>query len=86
MSIAAGSWRPASMANFAQELAHRIETLTDYNDLIDALVERARALMARPGVRTLGAGVTVPGLDRPPSGTGHPLAQRPRHRWPVAGA
>jgi predicted NBD/HSP70 family sugar kinase len=45
-----------------EERSHRIETLADYNDLIDALVDRARTLMARPGVRTLGAGVTVPGL------------------------
>jgi predicted NBD/HSP70 family sugar kinase len=45
-----------------EERSHRIETLADYNDLIEALVGRARTLMARPGVRTLGAGVTVPGL------------------------
>jgi predicted NBD/HSP70 family sugar kinase len=45
-----------------EERSYRIETLADYNDLIEALVGRARTLMARPGVRTLGAGVTVPGL------------------------
>ena len=45
-----------------EERMHRVETLGNYKDLIDALVKHARALMARPGVRTLGVGVTVPGL------------------------
>jgi N-acetylglucosamine repressor len=40
----------------------RVETLLDYDALIRALVNHARSLMARPGVRTLGIGVTVPGL------------------------
>jgi N-acetylglucosamine repressor len=41
---------------------HRVETVANYQELIDALVQQARALMARPGMRTLGVGVTVPGL------------------------
>ncbi len=45
-----------------EERMRWVETLGSYSDLIDALVEHARALMARPGVRTLGVGVTVPGL------------------------
>ena len=45
-----------------EDRTHRVETLARYQDLIDALVKQARALMARPGVRTLGVGVTVPGL------------------------
>jgi predicted NBD/HSP70 family sugar kinase len=45
-----------------EERMRRVETLGSYNDLIDALVEHARELMAQPGVRTLGVGVTVPGL------------------------
>ena len=45
-----------------EERTRRVETLANYNDLIEHLVKHARALMARPGVRTLGVGVTVPGL------------------------
>jgi predicted NBD/HSP70 family sugar kinase len=45
-----------------EERTRRVETLDNYKDLIDALVKHARALIARPGVRTLGVGVTVPGL------------------------
>ena len=45
-----------------EDRTRRVETLLDYDDLIHALVEHARTLMARPGVRTLGLGVTVPGL------------------------
>jgi predicted NBD/HSP70 family sugar kinase len=45
-----------------EERTRRVETLLDYDELIHALVKHARALMARPGVRTLGVGVTVPGL------------------------
>jgi predicted NBD/HSP70 family sugar kinase len=44
------------------ERARQIETPADYDHLIDALVENARALMAPPNARTLGVGVTVPGL------------------------
>lgn len=39
-----------------------VETHGSYNDLIEALVKHTHSLMARPGVRTLGVGVTVPGL------------------------
>jgi predicted NBD/HSP70 family sugar kinase len=45
-----------------EERTQRVRTVLDYDDLIDSLVKHARTLMARPGVRTLGAGVTVPGL------------------------
>jgi predicted NBD/HSP70 family sugar kinase len=45
-----------------EERSHRVETLANYHDLIGELVKHARALMARPGMRTLGVGVTVPGL------------------------
>ncbi len=45
-----------------EERTRRVETHTDYPSLIASLVKEARALMARPGVRTLGVGVTVPGL------------------------
>ena len=44
------------------ERMRRVETLGNYKELIDALVKNARGLMASPGVRTLGVGVTVPGL------------------------
>jgi predicted NBD/HSP70 family sugar kinase len=44
------------------ERSCRIETSANYTDLIDTLVQHARKLMVRPGVRTLGVGVTVPGL------------------------
>ena len=44
------------------ERSHRVETMASYQDLIDALVKHARKLMVRKGVRTLGVGVTVPGL------------------------
>ncbi len=39
-----------------------VETLGAYKKLMDALVKHVRGLMARPGVRTLGVGLTVPGL------------------------
>ncbi len=45
-----------------EEWVRRVEALGTYSDLIEALVDRASELMARPGVRTLGVGVTVPGL------------------------
>ena len=45
-----------------EDRMRRVETLTSYNDLINALVDHARDLMSLPGVRTLGVGVTVPGL------------------------
>jgi predicted NBD/HSP70 family sugar kinase len=45
-----------------EERTRRFETVDHYDELIDALVKRARVLMARPGVRTLAVGVTVPGL------------------------
>jgi predicted NBD/HSP70 family sugar kinase len=41
---------------------HRIDTVNNYKELIAALVKHARALMGRAGVKTLGIGVTVPGL------------------------
>jgi predicted NBD/HSP70 family sugar kinase len=44
------------------ELARQVETPSDYDTLIDCLVENVGALLARPGARTLGVGVTVPGL------------------------
>jgi len=44
------------------ERTHQVDTPASYKDLIRDLVKHARALMARPGVRTLGVGVTVPGL------------------------
>ena len=45
-----------------EERTRRFETVDQYDELIDALVKHARVLMARPGVRTLAVGVTVPGL------------------------
>jgi N-acetylglucosamine repressor len=39
-----------------------VETPATYDGLIDALAARAVELMARPGVKTLGVGVSVPGL------------------------
>jgi N-acetylglucosamine repressor len=48
--------------NLSDERTRRVETAANYRDLIDALVKHARALMARPGVRTMGVGVSVPGL------------------------
>jgi predicted NBD/HSP70 family sugar kinase len=45
-----------------EDRTRRVETHASYRDLIDALAKHARALMKRPGVRTLGVGVTVPGL------------------------
>jgi predicted NBD/HSP70 family sugar kinase len=45
-----------------EERTHRVKTRVDYPELLDALVEAARALMTDPDVRTLGLGVTVPGL------------------------
>jgi predicted NBD/HSP70 family sugar kinase len=45
-----------------EERMRRVETLGSYDELIEALVGHARELMAQPGVRTLGVGVTVPGL------------------------
>jgi predicted NBD/HSP70 family sugar kinase len=39
-----------------------IETPATYKELIDALITQAWGLMARPGMRTLGFGVSVPGL------------------------
>ena len=45
-----------------EERTRRVDTHTDYSNLIASLVKQARALMARPGIRTLGVGVTVPGL------------------------
>jgi predicted NBD/HSP70 family sugar kinase len=44
------------------ERMRRVTTLRNYKDLINALVKNARGLMASPGVKTLGLGVTVPGL------------------------
>jgi N-acetylglucosamine repressor len=44
------------------ERMYRVETAVTYPDLIESLVKPARELMARPGVRTFGIGVTVPGL------------------------
>jgi len=44
------------------ERTRRVETRGTYDDLISALANQARALIARPDVRTLGVGVTVPGL------------------------
>jgi N-acetylglucosamine repressor len=45
-----------------EERTRRVRTLARYEDLIDALVKEANGLMGDPGVRTLGVGVTVPGL------------------------
>jgi predicted NBD/HSP70 family sugar kinase len=42
--------------------SRRVETPGSYPDLINLLVKNARTLMARPGLKTLTAGVTVPGL------------------------
>ncbi len=39
-----------------------VPTPTGYSDLLTALESTARELMARPGVRTLGVGVSLPGL------------------------
>jgi predicted NBD/HSP70 family sugar kinase len=44
------------------ERARQIETPAVYDELIDALVKHARALLARSDLTTLGVGVTVPGL------------------------
>lgn len=46
----------------SEERTHRVATHARYHDLLEALVKQSRTLMARPGVRTLGVGVTVPGL------------------------
>jgi predicted NBD/HSP70 family sugar kinase len=46
----------------SEERSRLVETDSDYNKLIKDLVRQARALSARPGARTLGIGVTVPGL------------------------
>jgi predicted NBD/HSP70 family sugar kinase len=45
-----------------EDRSRRVETRAHYNDLIDDLVKHSHTLMSRPGVRTLGVGVTVPGL------------------------
>jgi predicted NBD/HSP70 family sugar kinase len=45
-----------------EERMRSVETVGDYKNLIEALVRHARGLMARPGVKTLGVGLTVPGL------------------------
>src|SRR5271156_5283131 len=45
-----------------EERTHRIDTVNNYKELIAALVKHARALMGSAGVKTLGIGVTVPGL------------------------
>jgi predicted NBD/HSP70 family sugar kinase len=39
-----------------------VQTNGDYEALIAAVAEHAQGLMARPGVQTLGVGVTVPGM------------------------
>lgn len=39
-----------------------LETPACYDDLIDALALKAKRLMARPGVATLGVGMSLPGL------------------------
>jgi N-acetylglucosamine repressor len=44
------------------ERTHRLETRAKYDDLIGDLARAARLLMTRPGAKTLGVGVTVPGL------------------------
>ena len=41
---------------------HQIDTVDNYKDLIGRLVKSVRALMTRPKMKTLGIGVTVPGL------------------------
>ena len=46
----------------SEERTQRIDTVNNYKELIAALVKHARALMGRAGVKTLGIGVTVPGL------------------------
>lgn len=40
----------------------RVETPGTYEALLDALIAAVRALMDRPGVRTLGLGISMPGL------------------------
>jgi predicted NBD/HSP70 family sugar kinase len=45
-----------------EKRTHRIDTVGNYKDLLDTLVKHSRALMSRKGVKTLGIGVTVPGL------------------------
>jgi len=45
-----------------EERMRSVATPATYKALIHALVKQARGLMATPGVRTLGIGVSVPGL------------------------
>ena len=47
---------------FRDERSLRIETVADYEKLIDAVVVNSRKLIARPGVKTLGMGISVPGM------------------------
>jgi predicted NBD/HSP70 family sugar kinase len=58
------SWVVASGLDgeLCEDRAHRIDTVGNYKDLIGTLVKHARALMGRQDVKTLGIGVTVPGL------------------------
>ena len=46
----------------SEERSRQVETHADYDKLIKDLVKHARGFLARPGVKTLGIGVTVPGL------------------------
>lgn len=50
--------------------AARVPAPADYGALLDALAAAARALMAKPGVRTLGVGVSLPGLVDSRAGRG----------------
>lgn len=50
--------------------AVRVPAAHDYESLLDALERAARELMAKPGVRTLGIGVSLPGLVDSRAGRG----------------
>ena len=58
------SWVVASGLDgeLCEQRTRRIDTVDNYKDLIGTLVKHARALMPRQDVKTLGIGVTVPGL------------------------
>ena len=58
------SWVVASGLDgeLCEQRTRRIDTVDNYKDLIGTLVKHARTLMPRQDVKTLGIGVTVPGL------------------------
>ena len=54
--------------DLVEDRTRRVETPANYDDLIEALAAEALALMARPGAKTLGLGLSVPGRINPNNG------------------